>query len=69
MIEDGAWAVPSIKDNDGKTVKANWISEIMIRFIAHELNCHMIVFYLLLNSNFSLETMARVAMLYLILVC
>ena len=23
MLEDGAWAVPSIKDNEGNTVKAN----------------------------------------------
>jgi hypothetical protein len=49
MLEDGAWAVPSIKDNDGKTVKANWAPEILIKFIAHELKCHIIVFDLLLN--------------------
>ena len=50
MLEDGAWAVPSIKDNKGKTVKANWAPEILIKFIAHELKCHIIVFDLLLNS-------------------
>ena len=49
MLEDGAWAVPSIKDNEGNTVKANWAPEILIKFIAHELRCHIIVFDLLLN--------------------
>ena len=50
MIEDGAWAVPSIKDKDGNTIKANWAPEILIKFIAHELKCHIIVFDLLLNT-------------------
>ena len=50
MLEDGAWAVPSIKDKDGKTVKANWAPEILIKFIVHEVKCHIIVFDLLLNT-------------------
>ena len=50
MLEDGAWAVPSIKDDEGNTVKANWAPEILIKFIAHELRCHIIVFDLLLNT-------------------
>ena len=50
MLEDGAWAVPSIKDKDGKTVKANWAPEILIKCIAHEVKCHIIVFDLLLNT-------------------
>ena len=50
MIEDGAWAVPSIKNKEGNTIKANWAPEILIKFIAHELKCHIIVFDLLLNT-------------------
>ena len=49
MIEDGAWAVPSMKDSNGNTIKANFAPEILIKFIAHELKCHIIVFDLLLN--------------------
>ena len=49
MLEDGAWAVPSIKDKDGNTIKANWAPEILIKFIAHDLKCHIIVFDLVLN--------------------
>ena len=49
MLKDGAWAVPSIKDIEGNTVKANWAPEILIKFIAHQLRLHIIVFDLLLN--------------------
>ena len=49
MLEDGAWAVPSIKDSKGNTIKANFAPEILIKFIAHELKTHIIVFDLLLN--------------------
>ena len=49
MLEDGAWAVPSIKDIEGNTVKANWAPEILIKFIAHRLRIHILVFDLLLN--------------------
>ena len=49
MLVDGAWAVPSIKDNEGNTTKANFAPEILIKFIAHDLKCHIIVFDLLLN--------------------
>ena len=50
MLEDGAWAVPGIKDDEGKIIKANWAPEILIKFIAHEIRCHIIVFDLLLNT-------------------
>ena len=50
MLEAGAWAVPSIKDKNGKTTKANWAPEILIKYIAHELKCHIIVFDLLLDT-------------------
>ena len=44
MLEDGAWAVPSIKDSQGNVRKANFAPEILIKYIAHELKCHIIVF-------------------------
>jgi hypothetical protein len=44
MLEDGAWAVPSVKDDFGKTLKENHAPEIFVKFIAHELQCHIIIF-------------------------
>ena len=49
MIENGAWAVPSIKDETGAVIKENYAPEIMIKFIAHELKCNIIVFDLQLD--------------------
>ena len=49
MIENGAWAVPSIKDETGTVIKENYAPEIMIKFIAHELKCNIIVFDLQLD--------------------
>ena len=49
MLENGAWAVPSIKDDKGNSIKANFAPEILIKFIAHELKTHIIVFDLQLN--------------------
>ena len=49
MIEDGAWAVPSLKDNLGNVIKENNAPEIMIKYIAHDLRCHIIVIDLLLD--------------------
>ena len=50
MAEDKAWAVPSIKDSSGIVLKANFAPEIMIKYIAHDLKCHIIVIDLLLDS-------------------
>ena len=50
MLEDGAWAVPSIKDADGNFAKENYAPEILIKYIAHDLRCHIIVFDLVLDS-------------------
>ena len=50
MLEDGAWAVPGIMDADGKIVKQNDAPEILIKFIAHDLKCNIIVFDLYNNS-------------------
>ena len=49
MLEDGAWAVPSIKDDEGNFIKENHAPEILIKFIAHELKSNIIVFDLQLN--------------------
>ena len=50
MLEDGAWAVPGIKDANGNLVKENYAPEILIKYIAHDLRCHIIVFDLVLDS-------------------
>ena len=50
MLEDGAWAVPSIKDVDGNTLKENYAPEMLIKYIAHELKCNIIVFDLVLDN-------------------
>ena len=49
MLEDGAWAVPSIKDELGNIIKENYAPELFINFIAHDLKAHIIVFDLLLD--------------------
>ena len=43
MVEDGAWAVPALKDNEGNYLKENFAPEMLIRYAAHELKCHIIV--------------------------
>ena len=43
MIEDGAWAVPSVKDNYGNHLKENHSPELFIKFIAHDLQCNIVV--------------------------
>ena len=50
MMEDGAWAVPSLKDTSGNWLKDNCAPEMMIQYIAHDLRCHIVVFDLLLNT-------------------
>ena len=50
LLEDGAWAVPSIKDGFGNTLKENLAPEIFIKYIAHDLQCHIVVFDLLLGQ-------------------
>ena len=50
MLEDGAWAVPSVKDAFGNIAKANLAPEILIKYIAHDLKCHIIIFDLLLGQ-------------------
>ena len=50
MIQDGAWNVPNIKDSFGNILKQNWAPEILIKYIAHDLRCHIIVFNLQLGK-------------------
>ena len=50
MLEDGAWAVPGIKDTHGNTMKENYAPEMLIKYIAHDLRCNIIVFDLVLDS-------------------
>ena len=43
MNEDGAWAVPTLRDHEGKYVKENFSPEMLIRYAAHEIRCHIVV--------------------------
>ena len=49
MLEDGAWAVPGITDDQGNVIKENDAPELLIKYIAHDLKCHIIVFDLVLD--------------------
>ena len=44
MRKDKAWDVPNIKDSAGNLLKGNYAPELMIKFIAHDIRCHIIVF-------------------------
>ena len=50
MLEDGAWAVPSIKDSSGFTLKSNDAPEMFLKYIAHDLQCHIIIIDLQLGQ-------------------
>ena len=50
MIEDAAWNVPSIKNSNGEFVKKKQAPELMIKFIAHDLKCNIVVFDLFNNT-------------------
>ena len=43
MSKRGAWNVPNIKDSMGTVIKENYGPEMMIRYIAHDLRCNIIV--------------------------
>ena len=43
MIEDGSWAVPAVTDQNGNYLKENFAPEMLIRYAAHELRCHIVV--------------------------
>jgi hypothetical protein len=50
MIENGAWAVPAIKDDLGNLVKENLAPELFIKYVAHDLHSNIIVFDLFNNT-------------------
>ena len=50
MMEDGAWSVSDIKDSTGKGVKENFAPEMLIKYIAHHIRCHIIVFDLKMDN-------------------
>ena len=50
MIQEGAWNVSGILDEKGNEIKANYAPEIMIKFIAHDLRCHIVIFDLLIGT-------------------
>ena len=43
MFENRAWAVPSLRDDKGNYLKENFASEMLIRYAAHEIRCHIII--------------------------
>ena len=51
MMEDRAWSVPAVTDSFGGFLKENYAPEMMIRFIAHDLKSHIIIFDLQLGST------------------
>ena len=50
MLADGAWAMPALKDKDGNYLKENLAPEMLIKYIAHDLKAHIIVFDLRINN-------------------
>ena len=50
MLVDGAWAVPSIIDFQGNVLKENLAPELLIKYIAHDLKSHILVFDLVLEK-------------------
>ena len=44
MIKDRAWSVPNIYDELGNEKKQNFAPEMMIKFIAHDIRCHIYLF-------------------------
>ena len=67
MLEDGAWAVPSIKDELGNIIKQNYAPELFINYIAHDLKSHIIVFiYYLIEFSLSLGITSNQIMWFLI---
>ena len=49
MLVDRAWSLPAITDHYGNPIKDNLAPELFIKFIAHDVRCHIIVFDLTLD--------------------
>ena len=50
MLEDGAWAVPHIKDGNGNILKENHAPELLLKYIAHDLQCNILILDLYNNT-------------------
>ena len=50
MNKRGAWDVPKILDSKGSVIKENYAPEMMIKYMAHDLRCHIVVIDLQLGS-------------------
>ena len=50
LLEDGAWAVPSIRDRDGNIIKENHAPELLLKFISHDLQCNILILDLYNNT-------------------
>ena len=69
MSEIGAWNVPKIKDSAGSVIKDNYGPEMMLRYIAHDLHCHIIIFDLQVGITQFCSANYLKPMLFLMLYC
>ena len=51
LLEDGAWAVPPIRDRHGNYLKENHAPELLLKFIAHDLQCNILILDLYNNTE------------------
>ena len=51
LLEDGAWAVPPIRDRSGNYLKENYAPELLLKFIAHDLQCNILILDLFNNTE------------------
>ena len=51
LIQDKAWDVPHIKDTEGNILKHNYAPELLIKYIAHDLKCHIVIIDLQLGMK------------------
>ena len=49
MFENGVWNVPGFRDGEGNLLKENLGPEMLIRYAAHEIKCHIVVIDLQLS--------------------
>ena len=51
LIQDKAWDVPHIKDIEGNILKHNYLPELLIKYIAHAIKCHIVIIDLQLGMK------------------
>merc|ERR1739848_875212 len=49
LFENGAWDVPAFRDSEGNFLKENFGPEMLIRFAAYDIKCHIVVIDLKLS--------------------